>query len=137
MPQDVIVTDTSSVNISQLKNMARSRRSQAIPSPPPRFPSCHILPHPPPLPQGTLFSELVFTIVFIAIYISTVFMQLNAWNSFSSVAPMRALLTEPQKVMLGAASDMRGFYDIGQPKDWWHWCERDFCSEFLNVSHAI
>jgi len=109
LDKDVIVTDTSSVNISQLKNMARSRRT-----------------------QGALFSELVFNIIFIAIYLSAVFMQLNAWNSFSSVSPMRALLAEPQKVMPNAGNDMRGFYDIGQPKDWWHWYGNIFQDSLLD-----
>jgi hypothetical protein len=71
--------------------------------------------------QSQLFSGLVANIAFIAIYISAVFMQLNSLNAFSSIAPMRALLAEPQQKMDNSGGDMRGFYEIGQPKDWWHW----------------
>jgi hypothetical protein len=71
--------------------------------------------------QSQLFVGLISNIAFIAIYISAVFMQLNALNSFSSIAPMRALLAEPQQQMPNAGGDMRGFYEIGQPRDWWHW----------------
>ena len=71
--------------------------------------------------QSQLFAALIMNIVFIAIYISAVFMQLNATNSFASIAPVRALLAEPQQNMPNAGGDMRGFYEIGQPKDWLHW----------------
>jgi hypothetical protein len=76
---------------------------------------------PPSTPQSQMFSGLFVTISFIAIYISAVFMQLNALNAFSSISPVRALLAEPQMSMPNSGGDMRGFYEIGQPKDWWHW----------------
>ena len=79
-----------------------------------KFDICHFL-------QSQLLVGLISNIAFIAIYISAVFMQLNALNAFSSVAPMRALLAEPQQQMPNAGGDMRGFYEIGQPRDWWHW----------------
>lgn len=76
---------------------------------------------PPSTPQSQMFSGLFVAISFIAIYISAVFMQLNASNAFSSISPIRALLAEPQMSMPNSGGDMRGFYEIGQPKDWWHW----------------
>jgi hypothetical protein len=103
-----------------LKNMARSRRSQACS----HFLYLMCFQYLNLLSltlQSQLFSGLFFTISFIAIYISAVFLQLNALNSFSSIAPVRALLAEPQMQMLNSGGDMRGFYEIGQPKDWWHW----------------
>jgi hypothetical protein len=78
-------------------------------------------PSSPSSPQSQLFSGLFVAISFIAIYISAVFMQLNASNAFSSISPVRALLAEPQMSMPNSGGDMRGFYEIGQPKDWWHW----------------
>jgi hypothetical protein len=101
---EAVVTNALSLNVSKLRNMARSRCSQA-----------------------QLFRDLVANAIFITIYISAVFLQLNSSNVFSSIAPMRALLTEPQQQM-STSSDSRGFYDIGQAAHWWHW--------YLNIFSA-
>lgn len=46
---------------------------------------------------------------------------------------MRALLAEPQQQMPNAGGDMRGFYEIGQPRDWWHWY---FCEKYFRAQTA-
>ena len=101
---EAAVTNALSVNVAKLRNMARSRRSHA-----------------------QLFRDLVANAIFVTMYLSAVFLQLNSSNAFSSIAPMRALLTEPQQQMT-TSSDFRGFYDIGQPAHWWHW--------YLNIFSA-
>jgi hypothetical protein len=102
--KDVLVADTLTVDMRILKSMARARLS-----------------------QSQLFCGLISALCFVAIYISAVFMQLDAADSFAIVAPMRALLAESQQ-QAAHSGDMRGFYDIGHPKDWWHW--------YLNIFSA-